>query len=262
MLKISNAEVGGFEGAFRGMRNPKNSWDKSDSYFGFVGEWFDEIDPVVDAWVYKEKPEVEWTSTEYYDLLDKYTNWLCDVGTIDRFPEGFQAAFLGPKDLKLAQTLIGAGTEHGKFLRQIYVSMDITAPLYWWKEMDTYKIGTTADSQSTMHKLTSEPITGTDFSFSTLDSDIQTLYAGAIWNCEWLRQKYNETHEEKYWKSLIQLLPSAYNQTRTWTANYAVLRNIYFQRKNHKLTEWHEFCDQIKTLPWAEELICFKGEKG
>ena len=277
MLKISNAEVGGFEGAFRGMRNPKNSWDKSDSYFGFVGEWFDEIDPVVDAWVYKEKPDVEWTSTEYYDLLDKYTNWLCDVGTIDRFPEGFQAAFLGPKDLKLAQTLITAGTEHGKFLRQIYVSMDITAPLYWWKEMDTYKIGTTADSQSTMHKLTAREFTKEDFSFDNSDLVINkyTIPHGGeteiifddyiediIDMCNYLRLKFKETNDIAYWRALVQLLPSSYNQTRTWTANYAVLRNIYFQRKNHKLTEWHEFCDQIKTLPWAEELICFKGEKG
>lgn len=291
MLKISNAEVGGFEGAFRGMRNPKNSWDKSDSYFGFVGEWFDEIDPVVDAWVYKEKPDVEWTSTEYYDLLDKYTNWLCDVGTIETFPDGFKAAFLGPKDLELAQTLITAGTEHGKFLRQIYVSMDITAPLYWWKEMDTYKIGTTADSQSTMHKLMEKEFTMGDFNFDypkwgidkftiwqsgygfgnhcpfTIDgATIDDIEIWLIHICNKLREQYlgsNDPTEKEYcWRALVQILPSAYKQTRTWTANYAVLRNIYHQRKNHKLTEWHEFCDQIKALPWAEELICFKGEKG
>ena len=277
MVKINNVEVGGFEGAIRGMRNPKNSWDKSDSYFGFVGEWFDDIDPVVDKWVYAEDPNVEWTSNEYYDLMDKYTNWLCDVGTIERCSEGFKAAFLGPKDLGLALVLIKAGPEHSKFMRQIYVSMDITAPLYWWKEMDTYKVGTCADSQSTMHKLMEKEFTEEDFSFddiyaivdktklsdgSELPIKIKDLQAWTVDNCNLLRNLYLDSHDPIYWRALVQLLPSSYNQTRTWTANYAVLRNIYHQRKNHKLTEWQDFCKQIESLPWAKELICLEGEKG
>jgi hypothetical protein len=171
----------------------------------------------------------------------------------------------GANDLKLAQKLISAGTEHAKFMRQIFVTVDITAPIYWWKEMDTYKINTVSNSTSTMHKLTSKPITIDDFSFDNLDLLIHPLnkedlifedvVENIIYDCERLRELFIETKDKRYWRALIQLLPESYNQTRTWTANYAILRNIYFQRKNHKLIEWHEFCDWIKSLPYSKELI-------
>ncbi len=201
-MELNYTNVYNFEGAFRGMRAPMDSWDKSDSIF---------------------------------------TNDITKIGK---------------NDLDLAQRLIRSGAEHAKFLRQIFVSVDITAPIYWWKEMDTYKIGTTANSTSTMHKLTSRPITEEDFTF---DDDWDLTYNIAKNNiiiiCESLRKKYINTKDKRYWRALIQLLPESYNQTRTWTANYAILRNIYFQRKNHKLQEWHQFCDWIKTLPCGEELI-------
>ena len=211
-MELNYTSVYNFEGAFRGMRAPMNSWDKSDSVF-----------------------------------------------TNDK-------TIIGENDLRLAQKLIQAGAEHAKFMRQIFVSVDITAPIYWWKEMDTYKVSTVSNSTSTMHKLSSKPITINDFSFDNLDL---VMTAGKDWEltlneyltyqiiptCERLRQKFIKTKDKRYWLALIQLLPESYNQTRTWTANYAILRNIYFQRKNHKLQEWHQFCDWIKTLPCGEELI-------
>jgi hypothetical protein len=175
-------------------------------------------------------------------------------------------AFLGPADLELAQKLVLAGDEHAKFTRQILVSVDITAPILWWKEMDTYKIGTVANSTSTMHSLTSREIGMGDFEFSmnpNLEITSYTIPHGGecglvladyqediIDMCENLRKKYMETKDRRYWQALIEILPESYLQTRTWTANYQVLRNIYFQRKDHKLHEWHEFCDWIKTLPY------------
>ena len=219
-MELNYTNVYNFEGAFRGMRAPMNSWDKSDSVF---------------------------------------TN---------------NKTIIGENDLKLAQKLISAGAEHAKFMRQIFVSVDITAPIYWWKEMDTYKVSTVSNSTSTMHKLASKPITSSDFSFDNLDLEIAecpvTLndnpfiitewifedYIDSIIDmCEDLRYMYNKTKDKRYWRALIQLLPESYNQTRTWTANYAILRNIYFQRRNHKLIEWHQFCDWIKSLPCGEELI-------
>ena len=211
-MELNYTNVYNFEGAFRGMRAPMNSWDKSDSVF-----------------------------------------------TNDK-------TIIGENDLRLAQKLIQAGAEHAKFMRQIFVSVDITAPIYWWKEMDTYKVSTVSNSTSTMHKLSSKPITINDFSFDNLDL---VMTAGKDWEltlneyltyqiiptCERLRQNFIKTKDKRYWLALIQLLPESYNQTRTWTANYAILRNIYFQRKNHKLQEWHQFCDWIKTLPCGEELI-------
>jgi len=166
-----------------------------------------------------------------------------------------QDTVLGPNDLKLAQKLVLAGTDHGKFLRQILVSIDITAPLYLWKELDTYKVATVANSQSTMHKIHSRPLTTEDFSIDNgLDKNIG--YITEVINiCNLLRERYLETKDKTYWRALIQLLPEAYNQTRTWTANYQTLRNIYFARRNHKLSEWHEFCRKIEQLPYAKELI-------
>ena len=167
---------------------------------------------------------------------------------------------IGPNDLKLARKLVRAGSEHAKFMRQIFVSVDITAPLYWWKEFDTYKVGTVANSTSTMHKLTAAPITKEMFEFDDemffvglKDKDaVQKFIDDVVANCDHLRNKYLETKDERYWRALIQLLPESYNQTRTITMSYANLRNIYFQRRNHKLKEWHKFCDWIHTLPYNE----------
>ncbi len=196
-----------------GMRNAKNSWNKSDSKFDENG-------------AYK----------------------------------------LGPNDLKLATTLSQAGPVHGKLVRQIFVAANITAPLYWWKEFDTYKVGTVANSTSTMHKLTSRDITMEDVSCDKCLPQAKICLDYTIAVCNDLRKKYleaTENHDPKakdYWYSLIQTLPSSYNQTRTVTMNYEVLSNIYEYRKTHKLDEWHEFCDWIETLPYANELIV-RGKK-
>lgn len=216
MIKINNIEIFNFDGAFRGLRNPMNSWNKSDSYWTNIQED-----------IYNQK----FIPSEYV---------------------------IGPNDLKLAQRMIKGGPDESKFMRQIFVSMDIDAPLYWWKEMDTYKVATVANSCSTMHKLASTPITNECFSF---DNDIpqndewQVFKNYVIKDCERLRQQYIKTKNKDYWRALIQILPSAWMQKRTWTANYQVLRNIYFARRNHKLSEWHEFIDKILTFPYAKELI-------
>jgi len=152
--------------------------------------------------------------------------------------------------------MIRAGSSDRKFLRQIMVSVDITGPLYWYKEFDTYKIGTTANSTSTMHKISSTPITPTCFELDDYNNEVfnPELF---IDNLETLRKKYNETKDQRYWKELIRWLPEGWLQTRTVTLNYEILRNIYSQRKNHRLTEWHQFCDWIKTLPYSKELILY-----
>lgn len=220
-MKFENTEVWGFEHAVRGMRNPLNSWDKGDS------------------------------------------------GYIDRrFNDQFH---IGKNDLDLAQRLIKAGSEHRKFLRQIFVSVDITASLYWWKEFDTYKVGTVSNSTSTMHKLASTPITiycfeMDDFADSNEESNHYNLYTKNMWSnlidhLEALRKEFNETKDKRYWKELIRLLPESWLQKRTITMNYENILNMYCQRKHHKLTEWSKsFCDWVKTLPYAEELICLEKE--
>lgn len=216
MIKVDNIEVMNFAGAFRGLRNPMNSWDKSDSCFC------------------PYEPECE----------------------------GSCAYHIGPNDLNLAQRMIKAGDSDSKFMRQILVCMDIDAPLYWWKEADTYKVATVANSCSTMHKLSSTPITRECFSFDeTNDTGITMAQDNIVKNCEELRQRYNETKDVTIWRALIQLLPGAWNQKRTWTANYATLRNIYFQRRNHRLSEWHDFCHMIEELPYGKELICLEGKR-
>lgn len=221
MIKIENIEVFNFEGAFRGLRNPMNSWNKSDSY--------------IDA------------------LTNKY--------------------IVGENDLKLAQRMIGAGTDESKFMRQIFVSIDITAPLYWWKEADTYKIATVSNSCSTMHKITSSEITEENYSFDPEPdkplTDLPTndyvrildIKNRAIADAEWLRKKYNETKDKRYWRLLIQINPDGWLQKRTWTGNYQNLRNMYFARKNHKLIEWIQFCQIIEQLPYSKELICYKKDR-
>ena len=208
MIELNKIEVFNLEGAFRGLRNPLNSWHLSDSKVVGNGSFV-----------------------------------------------------LGKKDLELAQRMIKGGPDESKFLRQIGVSMDITAPLYWWKEMDTYKVGTVANSTSTMHKITSKEITEDDFSFDDdWDLTFNLAKTSVVESCEKLRQKYLDTQDKRYWRALIQLLPEGYNQTRTWTANYQVLRNIYFARKNHKLEEWRDFCRVIENLRFGKQLICYKGE--
>lgn len=178
---------------------------------------------------------------------------------------------IGPNDLNLLQRLIAGGSEHRKFMRQIMVSVDITAPIYWWKEFDTYKIGTTANSTSTMHKLASKPITIEDFEMDDFervkvfdrepyspDDFTDELWDYIIDICEALRKRYIETKGKKYWKELIRILPESYLQTRTVTMNYENLYSIVRQRKGHKLTEWAQFIDWVHTLPYADELIFYE----
>lgn len=165
---------------------------------------------------------------------------------------------LGEKDLGLAARLCRAGTDHRKFMRQIFVSMDITAPIYWWKEFDTYKVGTTANSTSTMHKIHSRSFETEDFSTDHMTEETKLFFQSVISQLEKLRLLFLETEDKAYWYSIIQLLPSNYNQMRTCTLNYENLANIYHARKNHKLEEWHDFCNYIKELPYSEELLTWE----
>ena len=267
-MKFTNTAVMNFKGAFRGLRNPLESWDKSDSYFGLVNIEYDDycIDEVITSWVKTElfrspdQEPIEEDSKEWYDLWDKYWEWWYEQGVLRRGEDIVDVACLGPKDLDLAQRMIRAGSSDRKFLRQIMVSVDITAPLYWWKEFDTYKVGTVANSTSTMHKLSSTPITPTCFELDDYNNEVfnPELF---IDNLETLRKKYNETKDQRYWKELIRWLPEGWLQTRTVTLNYEILRNIYSQRKHHRLSEWHQFCDWIKTLPYGQELITLGLDK-
>lgn len=162
---------------------------------------------------------------------------------------------LGPNDLDLAKRLRNAGSDHRKYLRQVLVCMDITAPMYWWKEFDTYKVGTVANSTSTMHKIHAAPFTAEDFSCERMTEETRKQFDGVIAYLEDLRVRYNETKDKALWVDMIQFLPSSYNQMRTVTMNYENLINMYHARKNHKLTEWHDLCAAIEQLPYAKELI-------
>lgn len=163
---------------------------------------------------------------------------------------------LGENDLGLAQKLRKAGSDHRKYVRQIFVSVDITAPLYWWKEFDTYKVATVANSTSTMHKIHAKPFDIDDFSHDHMTPDTLAFMQTVVDELEKIRQKYmTEGKNKEDWYDMIQLLPSSYNQMRTVTMNYETLINIFFARRYHKLQEWHTFCDWIKTLPYAEEII-------
>ncbi len=168
---------------------------------------------------------------------------------------------LGENDLSLASKLAAAGSDHRKFLRQIIVSMDITAPLYWWKEFDTYKVGTVANSTSTMHKIQAKEFSREDFSCDRLTPDALEVLDSLISYLEGERVKFNETKERSHWHNMIQLLPSSFNQMRTVSMNYEVLINIYYARRHHKLAEWHTLCEAIESLPYAKELILVKGDK-
>ena len=165
---------------------------------------------------------------------------------------------LGENDLSLAVKLAKAGSDHRKYLRQIMVSMDITAPLYWWKEFDTYKVGTVANSTSTMHKIQAKEFTRDDFSCDRMTPECLSVLDTVIAYLESERCKFNETKEKEHWHNMIQLLPSSYNQLRTVTLNYEVLINIYYARRYHKLAEWHTLCEAIEALPYAKELILIK----
>ena len=169
---------------------------------------------------------------------------------------------LGPNDLDLAKRLAHAGSDHRKFLRQIFVTVDITAPLYWWKEFDTYKVGTTANSTSTMHKIHAKEFSRDDFSCDRMDEGGLALLDTVIAYLESERQKFlADKNDKQAWHNMIQTLPSSYNQMRTVTLNYENLINMYYARRNHKLAEWHVLCDWILSLPYAQELICVNEEK-
>ena len=277
-MKFENTQVMNFEGAFRGLRNPLESWAKSDSQFGIDSIEYSEADYEV-ADDYCRKDGLSPIDREkLYEAEEKYAAWLRQNGILNYrdikefYMDNIQYAYIGPNDLDLAQRMIKAGTSDRKFMRQIFVSVDITAPLYWWKEFDTYKIGTVANSTSTMHKLASTPITFDCFEMDdfenlrvydnepyNIDTFITDIWDDIIGYCETLRLRYNERKDKRYWKELIRILPEAWLQTRTVTLNYEVLRNIYFQRRYHKLTEWHKFCEWIESLPYGKELITYEG---
>ena len=244
-MRCEDTEVWGFRKALRGMRNPKNSWDKSDSVFGY-------------------------SSKNCY----KHNNLCLECEKHDPNAYAIESPIIGKNDMKLAQQLIRAGSEHRKFMRQIFVSVDITAPLYWWKEFDTYKVGTVANSTSTMHKLATTPITLECFEIDDYDDSIMEYKRdGSVYPMqsvfveflEHIRRKYLETKDKKFWKELIRWLPESWLQTRTVTMSYENLLAMCSkgQRRFHKLNEWSgqddntksNFISWARTLPYAQELI-------
>lgn len=259
MIAFENIDVVGWMPAIRGMRNPMNSWDKSDSFF--ICDYESDATTILGDY----RP---YTYSDFDDAID--------VG---------DGVFIGKNDAELMKKLAMAGTDHAKFRRMIVVYMDITAPLYWWKEFDTYKVGTVANSCSTMHKIAEKEFTLEDFSCEHLgyydpekndeeqsDTCIKTFNGGKVWPIDELsdivaflnhnREKYIETHDKKYWWQMIQLLPSSYNQKRTVMVNYEVLANIYKSRKNHKLDEWVGFCKLLTTFPYSELITMEFKEEG
>lgn len=231
MLKVENVEVLGWEHAIRGMRNPKNSWGKSDS---------------LPCHILKE-------------LTPENYSWRC-AGCKNEFDGRPNCVVVGKNDLTLMTTLRNAGTDHRKFMRMITVYLDITAPLYWWKEFDTYKVGTVANSCSTMHKIHAKEFTLDDFShehlsdFSSHPENVQdplTILSSTIKTLNSCRECYIKEKDNFFWWQMIQLLPSSYNQKRTVMLNYEVLANIYKSRQHHKLDEWHTLCDRIESLPYS-----------
>lgn len=235
MIKIEKTDIHGWEAAIRGARNSFNSWDKSDS-------------------------------AACYFCRDNDTNpGFCDDGLYDKTivlsnPDG-SCFEIGPNDQKLMKKLAKAGPSHAKYRRFITVTMDVTGPLYWWKEMDTYKVGTVGNSCSTMHKIADKEFELEDFSCEHLISDepiptrvysAKDMMEATVANLNLFRRLYLDTKDKKYWWQMIQLLPSSYNQKRTLLVNYEVLANLYHQRKEHKLDEWRTFCEWIKGLPMSE----------
>ena len=185
-------------------------------------------------------------------------NPLNSWGRMDSHTEPDGSFVFGPNDLDLAMRLAKAGSDHRKYLRMVFVSVDVTAPLYWWKEYDTYKVATVANSTSTMHKIHSKPFSMDDFSCDHMTDGTKKFMETVVAELENIRLRFKETKSKDDWYDMIQLLPSSYNQMRTCTFNYETLINIYRARKNHKLAEWHTFCDWIETLPYAEQLITFE----
>ena len=261
MIKIENIQVGGFEAAFRGLRNPMNSWNKSDSYFGISSEPYNDFDyEVCAAYVNKKYPVLEEHSRDWEAHWEEYNNWLLDNGVLKRDTEtgAIQYAYIGPNDMNLARRMILAGTDEAKFMRMIHVQMDVTAPRYWWTEYDTYKVGTVANSCSTMHKIHAKEFTLEDFSHEHLTEESLANLKLTIKDLNKAREAYNwcNTYAKKdYWWQMIQLLPGSYNQKRTLDFNYQTARAIYFARRNHKLDEWHTFTDKLLELPYGKELI-------
>ena len=220
MIKIKHTDVYGFEAAIRGMRNPWNSWEKSDSYSTYIE----------------------------------------DEHTLQRAPFEF---FVGENDLTLMKKLVSAGTDHSKFMRMVNVTCDITAPMFWWSEYDTYKVGTVRNSCSKMHTIHIKPFDIDDFTHEGCDkipAAIDTLMY-VVGECEHLRKLYNDTEQKKYWRAIIELLPESFNMRATVQMNYAVLRNMYHARKNHPLDEWRDFCRWIESLPYSELITGGNGDE-
>jgi hypothetical protein len=231
MLKVENTDVFGWKAAIRGMRNPMNSWDKSDS---------------------------QWKSP---CTLPNQEGVYCEDCTYDACRSGFRGEnefAIGPNDLNLMKNLSKAGNDHGKFLRMINVTVDIIAPLYWWKEFDTYKVGTVANSCSTMHKIHTKEFEMSDFSIDHMTNNSLGVFENYVFFLETVRKNYMESKSKDDWYDMIQLLPSSYNQKRTIQFNYQVLKTMYNARCNHKLDEWHTLCDWMLTLPYFKE-ICLQG---
>lgn len=238
MLKIENTEVYGWEAAIRGMRNPMNSWDKSDTY-------------TVDV---PDTPRLDYYG-KVVEIIPAHERVI-----VNRKEQAWNG--VGENDLDLMHRLRKAGTDHRKFMRMITVSCDVVAPLYWWKEYDTYKVGTVANSCSTMHKIHAKEFTPDDFSLEHLTGLYLQNLQNTVNMLNTARMAYLKTTDAKekkiFWWQMIQLLPSSYNQRRTILLNYEVLANIYKSRKNHKLDEWHTFCEWIEGLPYSELIT---GEK-
>lgn len=226
MLEIRDYEVMGFRMAIRGMRNALSSWDKSDSYECRLGCCLTDV-----------------------NIDECKCNMLCGGYALRGYTQ------IGPADMKLAKKLIKAGSSDRKFLRMIHVQADVLAPIYFWKEADQYKVGTTTNSCSTMHTLHKRDLTLDDFSHEHLIPVALNSLKDTIKTINTARQYYIDMKLKEDWYQMIQLLPSSYNQMRTWDLDYETLMSVYFQRRNHKLDEWHKFCDWIKTLPYMDEFI-------
>lgn len=245
MIKIEKTEVVGWEHAIRGMRNPMNSWEKSDS--GYCKDFCTKVgDDIVCSRKCPLRSERHYCG--YSEKLASIPEW-----------DGFM---IGPNDHELMLKLANNGSVHAKYRRMITVYVDITAPLYWWKEFDTYKVGTVANSCSTMHKIAEKEFTLEDFSFENVDPWYKEQLVGIVRSLNQMRNDFNKhgRKEKTHWYSMIQLLPSSYNQKRTVMLNYEVLAGIYQYRREHKLDEWREFCKWIETLPYADIIICDEEE--
>lgn len=239
MIKIENTEVMGWEHAIRGMRNPMNSWDKSDSGYCFV---FNKKYP--DGAIGCDHSCPKW-SEDFYCGHSEYCK---------EHPE-YDGFLVGDNDLELMRKLTNAGSDHGKFMRMLVVYTDITCHHTWWAEFDTYKVGTVRNSCSKMHKIHIKEFVPDDFSHEGIDEvggEVLEQFKRTLNTLEWLRVKFNETNEKKYWRAIIELLPMGFNIKATVMLNYEVLKNMYHARLHHKLDEWRDFCEWIETLPYSE----------